>query len=76
VSSIHFYNFPLVNVAERRRFRRELEPSRDSILVDLARSEVVALNDEVGRRNHDLLENILRVNGEYAILRLLAKYFL
>jgi len=43
--------------------------------VDLVRSEVVALNDKVGR-NHDVqkkAENVLGVNGEHAILRLLER---
>jgi len=45
--------------------------------VDLAHSEVVAFNDEVGR-NRDvqkMAENVLGVNGELAILLLLAEYF-
>jgi len=39
--------------------------------VDLACSEVVALNDEMGRKKIE--ENILGVNGEYTIHRLLVE---
>jgi len=75
VSGNRFYGFHLVNIAERRRFCSELEPFKG---VDLARSKVVKLNDAVGR-NRDIqkmAENVLGLNGEYAILRLLVEYFL
>jgi len=47
-------------------------------LVDLACSQVVALNDEIGQNSdvQNMAENVLGVDGEYVILRLLAEYLL
>jgi len=46
--------------------------------VDLARRKVVTFNDKVDEIviYKKMAEIVLEVNGEYAILRLLAEYFL
>jgi len=43
--------------------------------VDLARSKIVKFNDEIVTYKK-VAENVLGVNGEHAILKLLAEYFL